>query len=70
MRRIKDGCQTKYYEIIHTIEKLIKADEKIDFEYLCHTEIIIKYLLQVDEDGPRIIEKVSLINQVKKSAGL
>ena len=40
-RSIKYGCQNNLDEIIHTIEKLKKASEKVEFEDDCPVEIRI-----------------------------
>ena len=51
-------------EISHNIETLIKADEKVGFDYERHVELRMELVRQVDEAGSHIKGKYSLINQM------
>ena len=62
---IKDGFQTNLDESSHTIEKLIKAAEKVEFEDERHIELRMELVWQVDEAGALIKEKYGLINQLE-----
>ena len=48
---IKDDCQNNFEEISHTVEKLIKAAEKVEFEDERHTELKMELVWKVDESG-------------------
>ena len=62
---IKDGFQTKLDEISHTIEKLIIAAEKIDFEDERHIGLRMELLQQVDKAGALIKDKDGLVIQME-----
>ena len=62
---IKYSCQTNFNEIIHTIQKMIEAAEKVEFEDGRHIEFIMELVRQVDNVGTLIKEKDSLINQLE-----
>ena len=49
----------------HTIEKLIKAAEKLEFEDERHIEIIMELVWKVDKDRSLIKDKDGLINQLE-----
>ena len=61
----KYGCQTNLDESSHTIEKLRKAAENLEFEDECYTELRIEFVWQVYESGALIKEKDGLINQLE-----
>ena len=66
----KRWLQNNLDESSHTIEKLIKAAEKVEFEDERHIELIMKLVWQVDEAGSLIKERDGLINQLgEKSTG-
>ena len=46
---IKDGCQTNLHEISHTIEKLIKASERVCFEDEHHIDLRMEVARKVDK---------------------
>ena len=52
-------------EISHTIEKLRKEAEKVEFEDDLHIEITMELVWQVDKAGALIKEKDGLINQLE-----
>ena len=62
---IKDGCQNNLDESSHTIEKLRKASEKVEFEDERHIELRMELVWQVDEDGALIKEKYGLIKKLE-----
>ena len=62
---IKDGCQTNLNENSHTIEKLRKEAEKVEFEDERHIELRMELVWQVDEARALIKEKEGLINQLE-----
>ena len=66
---IKDGCQTNLDESSHTIEKLRKAAEKVEFEDERHIELRMELVRQVDEAEELIKYTNNLMNKLKKSAG-
>ena len=63
---IKDGCQTNLHEISHTIEKLIKASERVCFEDEHHIDLRMEVARKVDKVRALKKKKESLINQLKK----
>ena len=46
----KYGWQNNLDEIRHTIEKLIKEDEKVEFEDERHIDLVMELVWQVDEE--------------------
>ena len=52
-------------ESSHTIEKLRKVAEKVEFEGERHIELRMELVWQVDEAGALIKEKGGLINQLE-----
>ena len=52
-------------ESSHTIEKLRKEAEKVEFEDERHIELIVELVWQVDEAGSLIKERDGLINQLE-----
>ena len=60
---IKYGCQNNLGESSHTIEKLIKSAENVEFEYERHLELITELVQQVDKARALIKVKLFLINQ-------
>ena len=61
---IKDGCQTNLDKSSHTIEKLIKAAEKVEFEDERHIKLIMELVQQVDKAVALIKDKDGLMNQL------
>ena len=62
---IKYGCQTNLDESIHTIEKLRKDAEKVEFEDERHIELRMELVWQVDKARALIKKKDGLINQLE-----
>ena len=54
---IKDGCQTNLDESSHTIEKMRKAAEKVEFEDERHVELRMELVWQVDKAEALIKDK-------------
>ena len=52
-------------EIRHTIEKLIKEDEKVEFEDERHIDLVMELVWQADEAGALIKDEDGLINQLE-----
>ena len=63
---IKDGCQNILEEISHTVEKLRKTAEKVEFEDERHIELRMELLWLVDNAGALIKEKDGLKQLEKK----
>ena len=63
---IKDSCQTNLDESSHTIDKIRKSSEMVEFEDELHIEIKIELVQKVDEAGSFIKDKDYLINQLFK----
>ena len=62
---IKDGCQINLDKSSHTIEKQIKAAEKVEVEDEQHIELRMELVRHVYESRALIKEKESLINQLE-----
>ena len=62
---IKYGCQTNLDESVHTVGKLRKSDEKVEFEDELHIEIRMEFMWQVDYSRSIIKDKYVLINQLE-----
>ena len=67
---IKYGFQNNLSEISHTIEKLIKVDEMVEFEYEHHIEIIMELVQKFYYARALIKDEYSLINQRGGRAGI
>ena len=52
-------------EIRHTIEKLIKEDEKVEFEDERHIDLVMELVRQVENDESIIKDEDDLINQLE-----
>ena len=54
---IRYSCQLNLGEYTHTIEKLRKSAEKIEFEYENNIKIIMELVRKVNDSGALIKEK-------------
>ena len=59
----KDGCQTKLDESRHNFEKLMKSDEKVEFEDELRIELKMELVRKVDNVVALINDKDNLKHQ-------